>query len=233
MQGNSIQHLEIFINKINNGQPFGVIRPCDGELQILYNNTLTNVDNWTYTCNGILREHLFGAINTDLPNLYIGIPCEKCNKEIKETYENLFNIPKERKTYANIFSNGNWKSFTNFLKGYSKGFCMVTPGTKEIKDMNILDRYIIDPYLVNRWDSDYQNESIKLMEWVSKKENTLICFSAGPISKVWIPLLMKEFPKNTYLDVGSSLDIFFKGESNRYYITDEGYAKDTCDFNML
>lgn len=231
MQGNSIQHLEIFMNKINNNQPFGVIRPCDGELQILYNNTLTNVDNWTYTRNGLLREHLFKAIQTDLPNLYIGIPCEKCNKEIKETYENSFNISTERKTYANIFCNGNWKTFTNFLKSYSKGFYAVTPGTKEVSVMNILERYVIDPYLVNRWDFNNETETTKLFNWISTKENSLFCFSAGPLSKVWIPQLMKLFPTNTYLDVGSSLDIFFKGESNRYYITDEGYAKDTCDFN--
>ena len=230
MQGNSIQHLEIFTNKINNNKAFGVIRPCDGELQILYNNTLTNVDNWTYTRNGLLREHLFKAIQTNLPNLYIGIPCEKCNKEIKETYENSFNIPTERKTYANIFCNGNWKTFTNFLKSYSKGFYAVTPGTKEVSAMNVLERYIIDPYLVNRWDFDNETETTKLFNWISTKENSLFCFSAGPLSKVWIPQLMKLFPTNTYLDVGSSLDIFFKGESNRYYITDEGYANDTCEF---
>jgi hypothetical protein len=96
--------------------------------------------------------------------------------------------------------------------------------------MNVLDRYTIDPYLVNRWDSDHQNETIKLIEWVSQKENTLICFSAGPLSKIWIPLLIKQFPTNTYLDVGSSLDIFFKGESNRYYVTDEAYANNICEF---
>ena len=45
---------------------------------------------------------------------------KKCNKEIKDIYEGCFLIPNERKTYANVFCNGNWKVFTEFLKSYSK-----------------------------------------------------------------------------------------------------------------
>lgn len=231
MEGNSIAHLKYFLNKIENNEPFGIIRPCDGELQILQNNTLTNVDNWTYKSNGILREHLFNAIQTELPNLFIGIPCEKCSKEIKDIYEGSFNIPKKRRTYSNLFCNGNWKSFTQFLKNYEKGFYMITPGTKEVTEMKVNDRYVIDPYLVNHWDSDYETETQKLVHWISDKKNSLICFSAGPLSKVWIPLLMKQFPSNTYLDVGSSLDIFFKGSTNRHYTYDDDYSKVECDFN--
>jgi hypothetical protein len=232
MKGNSIEHFNYFLNKIENNEPFGVIRPCDGELQILQNNTLTNVDNWTYTSNGILRIHLFKAIQTELANLYIGIPCEKCNKEIKDIYEGSFNIPKERRTYANIFCNKNWKSFINFLKNYEKGFHIITCGKKDPKEFNVLSKYEIDTYLVNNWDAKYNEETEKLIKYVSTKENSLILFSAGPLSKVWIPQLLKEFPTNIYLDVGSSLDIFFKGESNRYYIKDGAYANDTCEFNI-
>jgi hypothetical protein len=230
MEGNSVKHLEYFLNKIRKNEPFGVIRPSDGEFQILCNNTLTNIDNWTYKSGGFLKNDLFIAIKTELPNLYIGIPCEKCNKEIKDIYEGCFLIPNERKTYANVFCNGNWKAFTDFLKSYSKGFYAITPGTKKVSVMNVIERYVIDPYLVNRWDFDNEMETTKLFNWISTKENSLICFSAGPLSKVWIPQLMKRFPTNIYLDVGSSLDIFFKGETNRYYIDYEGYANDTCDF---
>jgi len=233
MEGNSIHHLEILLKKINSNEPFGVIRPADGELQILQNNTLTNIDNWTFTSNGILRNHLFGSINADLKNLYIGIPCPTCNKEIFEIYNSSFNIPKERRTYSNIFVNANWKPFTNFLKEYKNGFYMVTPGSKEVSEFNVLDRYIIDPYLVNSWDEKHSQETDKLIQWISSKQNSLILFSAGPLSKVWIPILMNLFPTNTYLDVGSCLDIFFKGETNRYYITDNSYASNTCDFKEL
>lgn len=233
MEGDSLEHLKYFLNKIENNEAFGVIRPADGELQILQNNTLTNIDNWTFRSNGILRNHLFGAIYSDLKKLYVGIPCPTCNKEMFEIYNTSFNIPKERRTYSNIFVNANWKSFTKFLKEYKSGFYMVTPGLKEVSEFNVLDRYIIDPYLVNNWDDKHSEETNKLVQWTSSKENSVILFSAGPLSKIWIPLLMNLFPTNTYLDVGSCLDIFFKGESNRYYITDSNYANNTCDFKEL
>ena len=233
MEGDSIHHLELLLNKIKDNEPFGVIRPADGELQILQNNTLTNVDNWTFRSNGILRNHLFNAINADLKNLYVGIPCPTCNKEMFDIYNSSFNIPKERRTYSNVFVNANWKSFTNFLKEYKNGFYVITPGLKEVTEFNVLGRYIIDPYLVNSWDEKHSKETDKLVQWISSKEDSLILFSAGPLSKVWIPILMSLFPTNTYLDVGSSLDIFFKGETNRYYITDNGYATNTCDFKEL
>jgi hypothetical protein len=101
IEGDSIKHLEYLLEKIRNNEPFGLIRPADGELQILQNNTLTNIDNWTFKSNGILRAHLFNAIHTELDNLYIGIPCPSCNIEMFETYSSSFNIPKERRTYSN------------------------------------------------------------------------------------------------------------------------------------
>ena len=35
------EHLKTLLNKINNGEKFGVIRPSDGEHYILKNQTLT------------------------------------------------------------------------------------------------------------------------------------------------------------------------------------------------
>ena len=48
MNGNSIQHLSIVLQWIKEEKNFAVVRPADGEIYILSNSTLTNIDNWTF-----------------------------------------------------------------------------------------------------------------------------------------------------------------------------------------
>jgi hypothetical protein len=228
--GNSQNHLLYFLQKILDKVPFGLVRPADGEFQILIDKTLTNCDNWTYKQGGRLRQDMYNSLSKAIPNLYIGIPCDCCNVDMKNTYINTFNLNPRRRTYANIFCNANWKNFISFLRNYPDGFSLVTSGPQSC-DLPIKDRYIIDQYLVNKWDDVGSQETDNLMEWVSTKKNELICFSAGPLSKVWIPLLMNKYPNNTYLDVGSSLDIFTKGETNRFYTKEgDGLTNLVCNF---
>ena len=95
------------------------------------------------------------------------------------------------------------------------------------------DRFTIDPFLVNKWTDSREDVTNRLVNWVSTKNNEVICFCAGPLSKVWIPILYERYPNNIYLDVGSTLDIFLKGETNRHYaLGDPGLSNSICDFSM-
>jgi hypothetical protein len=230
-KGNSKEHLLFFLQMILNKIPFGLVRPADGEFQVLCDNTLTNCDNWTYKNGGRLRIDMHNSLSKSIPNLYIGIPCDCCNVEMKNSYIKMFNLSPLRRTYANLFCNANWKNFIAFLQNYPDGFSLVTSGINDC-NLPIHDRLIIDSYLVNKWDEVYDKETARIMQWVSTKKNDLICFSAGPLTKVWIPLLMNQFPNNTYLDVGSSLDIFTKGITNRYYTKDgDELSNRVCNFS--
>ena len=218
-KGNSKEHLDFFINKINNNEPFAIVRPADGEFRILCDETLTNCDNWTYKQGDRLRNDMIGSLMKKLTNLYIGIPCDCCNVQMKNSYISAFSILNTNRTYANLFCNANWKRFISFLKTYPNGFSLVTSGTHK-NDLPIKDIQIIDTYLVNSWNEKCDEETNRILSWISTKKNELICFSAGPLSKVWIPIAFELFPTNTYLDVGSTLDIFTKGVTNRYYTKD-------------
>ena len=78
--GNMTDHLNMLLDKIRAGVNFGLIRPSDGEYTILKGQTLTNCDNWTFKTGGKLQEQLASAVQTVDQNLYIGIPCNTCNK---------------------------------------------------------------------------------------------------------------------------------------------------------
>jgi hypothetical protein len=236
LEGTMKDHLEQIISKIESGTHFGLIRPSDGEHKILKGTTLTNIDGWTCNNDSILKEHLKDAIHTVDPNLYIGIPCNTCNKPwnctdaIYDDFITNWNVPLAQRTYANIVGNSNWLRFSQFIKSYSHGFFLITSGTA-VSDLPIKERFIIDPKLVDKWDTLGIKETERLKKFIMDKKDQLICFSAGPLSKYWIPLCMKLNPNNMYLDVGASLDIFTKGASNRFYTNpDSPYSNESCIF---
>lgn len=233
MRGNSKEHLLFFLDKIKKNEYFGIIRPGDGEHAILMNTSINTSDKWTFTQNSRLHTDIGMSMSKNIPSLYIGIPCECCNKQMKDDYIRVLNLPAERTTYANIFCNANWQDFIHFLKDYTKGFSLVTGGKQETSEFVINDRLIIDEHLVNKWDTSYENETSRIMNWLSTKNDEMICFSAGPLSKVWIPIAMEKYPNNIYLDIGSSIDIYTKGSTNRPYTIDgHYYNRLICNFNV-
>jgi hypothetical protein len=234
LTGDMKNHLQLIINKINNGEYFGLIRPSDGEFLILENKTFTNCDNWTFNTGGILREQLLESIQINNPKLYIGIPCNSCNHNPSNIYNDYlykYFVQKKQLTYANIFCNINWNLFINFLKSYTKGFFLITCGTKK-SDFPIKQRFIIDKFLVNNWDNLWEKNTNEILDFVKDKKGELICFSAGPISKIWIPKCMKINPDNIYLDIGSVLDYYTKGTEYARPYTNKStqYSREFCSF---
>lgn len=236
LKGTMRQQLDAVLNKIKSQTPFGLIRPSDGEHSILMDQTLTNCDNWTFQKGGKLRQDLLDAVKTQDANLYIGIPCNTCNKpwnctdKIYNDFIEEFGVPLAQRTYANLFGNSNWSIFSDFMKAYEKRFYLVTSGV-EPSLLPIKERHIIDSKLVNKWDTDGLTESQRLLAFIKDKKGQLICFSAGPLSKIWIPMCMKANPTNMYLDIGASLDVFTKGQTNRLYTNPQhSFSKEACIF---
>ena len=236
LKGSMREHLDQVLNKIKTRTTFGLIRPSDGEYSILKDQTLTNLDNWTFQKGGKLRNQLLESLSIENPNLYIGIPCNTCNKPwnctdaIYNDFIEEYRVPLAQRTYANLVGNSNWKPFTDFLKSYEDRFYLVTSGTK-VSDLPIKERFLISDKLVNTWDKDGEQETERLLSFIKDKKEQLILFSAGPLSKIWIPMCMKANPENMYMDVGASLDIFTKGHTNRLY-TNPGhsFSKEKCCF---
>ena len=236
LEGSMRDHLICILSKITSRTPFGLIRPSDGERAILLNKTLTNCDKWTFTEGGRLQEQLLSALQTKNPNLYIGIPCNtcklpwNCTEEIYSDYIHTFKVPLEQRTYANIFGNSNWTVFADFIKGYTRGFFCITSGEMTC-NIAVKEVFHIDSKLVNVWDEQRYSVTEKLLRFIQRKTGELFLFSAGPLSKVWIPLCMAENPTNMYVDVGGALDIFTKGVSNRFYTTEgHPFAQQSCRF---
>lgn len=234
LNGNMKDHLEQILQKIKNGESFGLIRPGDDEYLILENSNFTASDGWTNYANNILREQLATILKIKKRNLFIGIPCNTCNHSPPNIYDNYINkykVNKKQITYANIFCNSNWKTFIDFLHKYDKGFYLIANGT-ELCDFPIKEQLVVDKYLVNNWDNVWESETNRIINYIKDKQNELICFASGPITKIWIPICMEVNPNNIYLDIGYSLDYYIKGTQNARPYTDPNspYSKECCVF---
>jgi hypothetical protein len=222
----STTDLEMFKEKILNRCPFAIIRPSDGEYMVLQNQTLTNCDNWTFNSGGRLRTDLMNAIELATKTCcYIGIPCECDSKSIAEWYYNTFNLHPLYTTFANIFVNANWKNFIEFLINKKISFTFVGP--KNNDSPFVIDNFIhIPEFLVNDWDKQSDTYINLINTATSNCKNKIFLFSCGPIAKILIANAWANNPTNIYIDVGSSLDLFLKGSTNRYYTS--GPQKSCC-----
>ena len=216
----SVKDFDFFINKIRNGIPFALIRPAYGEYHVLQNSSLTNIDNWTFIQNGKLYNDLTSAIHlASNKSCYVGIPCGCCNRDMGKWYITNFKLHPCYTTFANVFVNKNWKNWLKFLLDEKQPFTFIGPNN--LPSMFVVQHYINIPlYLVNDWDSKGEEYLSMIMSEIKKYKNRLFLFSGGPISKILIANAWNQHPYNIYLDIGSSLDTFMKGSTNREYVID-------------
>lgn len=231
-QATSSNDFEFFVNKIRNLIPFALVRPADGEYQVLQNTTLTNIDNWTFKSNGKLCTTLNDALNlASQKNCFVGIPCGCCNLKMAKWYISKYKLHPLYTTFANIFVNKNWKKWTEFLINEKISFFYIGP--QPLPNTFFVQKYIPIPlYLVNDWDEKGEEYLSNILNEIKTHKNKIFLFSAGPISKIIISHAWNEHPYNIYLDIGSSLDSFSKGSSNRVYtIVGSDLSELECKFD--
>jgi lipopolysaccharide biosynthesis glycosyltransferase/SAM-dependent methyltransferase len=129
--------------------------------------------------------------------------------------------------------NANWPAFIEHLKAVKQPIHVITSGSYVSKDLTFTSRHLIDPLLVNKWDEKGVAETARILDYIKGKRGAIMCFSAGPLSKVWIPQCWATNPTNIYLDVGAALDPFTKGpevKSRFYTDRNHSFAKEACVF---
>ena len=233
MQGNSKDHLLFFLHKLENKEPFSIIRPNDGEYMVLQGMNFKNIDHWHFSGQGRLIQDLKESIEKIIrhPNGYVGTSCPSCSQEIFDYYRSQFPGLSQKHTYGNLFCNKNWAPFIEFLNKTGLPFYYVGPGQNPCELLNVIDRYFIEEFLLNKWDTVAEQTIESLTQWVAGKNGSVFLFSAGPLSKIFIAILSEKFPESTFIDVGSTLDIFMKGQTNRLYIySGQQYTNQVCDF---
>jgi len=225
------EELWMFLEKISNGEHFALSRFGDGELTVInkkefdvkYNWSGTTDKEFSYKINNskyeFSRKLLEESYLSDLDGYYKGIPCHCCQlgNKAKELFYKIEN--KKYLTWANIFVNGNYADFNNYLPSVLEGkkIIMVSNEKSNAKALpfKVLEHIKIKE---NAWvDNLEEIENIKDIIDVYELSDVVVLIAGGPFANIAIHQLWKWSQNNTYIDIGSTLDVYLYGKHTRMY----------------
>lgn len=240
MTKNFRQHYIYFTEMLRSGENFAFSRYSDGELYILQNKELkldkgviqigNHVQSGPYQIPDFkhfnpnvhteYRLKLIDAFKHKQKHYYKGISCSCCvGKENFDWQLNLHGGDDDSLTWANLWVNGNYPYFILHTLPilYSKNCVFVC---NENANLNRLP-FVIKDFRVgyNAMINDYHKiEDIK--NWIRDNniQDHVFLFSASTFSNLAIHELYKDFPNNTYIDIGTCLTPLMGMPTERGYL---------------
>jgi hypothetical protein len=234
------EDLQKFKFMIENYEPFAISRNNDGEMIILRNEhiDLRKKLNGEFVYNPQIKEHSFfrekllESARHNGDNYYVGIACRCCVGDQKhEHLKKLTGLDNDHLTWGNIFVNGNFNEYLNtIVPMFSNYDVVMVCNHKANTNLIPFKDKIVKTFRVgtNAWMEDYLVVD-ELKEYVKESgEGKLYIFAAGPFSNILILEAYKESNKNTYLDVGSTLDSSMGLGKTRGYLNGAATLKKVC-----
>ena len=221
------KEIEFFYNKLSNNEKFGLGKFADGEWGAIKGFQF-HPANGEWAANGndpsyeIARQELEDSLKYQDPNYYVAIcPCYK--EAIEFSGQNHSQI-----TYANIFVNSNYQFYKeNYISLYKeRDIHLVTHKNTNLENLpfKVEKFYPIDynAWIVNK-DLPYQ-----ILE--QNLKDKLFLFAAGSFANILVHKLWSNNKNNTYLDVGSTLNIWTKVEllNRDYYMGNQELENLIC-----
>lgn len=234
-------HFWMIHEKVKNGENFAFSRYSDGEMMIMKNQHLV-LDNKSTRLNnkniGIryddidhkeydpqkhssFRDHLMRAYSHKQKNYFVGLSCPCCvGRENNTWMKEQRGEDDDHLTWANLLVNSNYPLFLkntvplfrdkNIVFVCNKKSTFDKLPFKVKKDFRIGQNAMInDIGLIEEMGKWIENNNIK---------NHIFLFSASTLSNLLIYNLYKEYPENTYIDVGTTLHPMMDMPIQRNYL---------------
>jgi hypothetical protein len=232
MNKNYQEEIAFFYEKLQRGDKFSLSRYGDGEWAAITGRPLQcgvnpqkGITEWSTTGSddkfNIARKYLTESLQFSDDNYYVAIcPCYVEMTEFSK--QNPDNI-----TYANIFVNKNYPFFVDNYLEFFKTQKIYLVANKEANIRTL-------PFKVEKfYPVDYNAwiNNLDLIEEIESEgiQDGLFLFSAGPLSNILCYKLWETNKKNTYLDVGSTLDPWIDtGNPRAYYLGRNYYSDLVC-----
>jgi hypothetical protein len=136
--------------------------------------------------------------------------------------------------FANLLVNANFRKFAGYLIGLDREVVLIAneEGYDKEYPFNVTDAMWVKEECIE-WYNGHKKDILSSLKDISKRHiNTLFLVSAGPLANIMVNKLYEYNPDNTYLDVGSPLDVFTKGVMTRPYQNSNTYfAHLECSFS--
>ena len=226
------EDLLFFEDLLKDKTPFSVTRFGDGEMTILEGKPINvmNKNEFSYEGQADLREDLIHSFTYNAPNYYVGIACRCCVGDLNfKRMEISTGLPDDKLTWANIFVNSNFEYFkSNIVPLFNEydHITLVSPGVVDKLPFRVDTHYLVGP---NAWIHDKDVlEKIEDQIHTKQLKNQLFLFCAGPYANILCYKLYKQFPENTFLDLGSVFNVELEIGSNRGYLNHGPTLNKTC-----
>jgi hypothetical protein len=221
------KEIEFFYNKLANNEKFALGKFADGEWGAI-KGTYFFPANGEWQANGNdpdferARLELAESIQYKHPGYYVAI-CPCYGEAIEFSGQDQRNI-----TYANIFVNSNYQFYKeNYIPLYKeRDIHLVTHKDTNLEDLpfKVEKFYPIDynAWIVNR---DLPQQILE-----QDPKDKLFLFAAGSFANILTHKLWDNNKNNTYLDVGSTLNIWTKVErlQRDYYMGNQELENLCC-----
>jgi len=232
---------EFFLNKFKRRENFNLLRFSDGEFHIMTGQSIS-LGNIFVSVGGRLRgivfhnkwdkkifipkqnqdfiRKLIESFRYNSPEYFVGRNCPCCisKKEWDEESSLLGHNNTKNITSTNVLLNSN---YPNFMKKFypeiqKRGAYIICNEMADLSNHN----WILGDFRIKT--NDFTNlEPIELIKNFIKKNNIkdkVFLFSASSFSNIAQFELAKEFPGNTYIDIGTTLSYEFKIPAKRDYL---------------
>jgi len=221
---------------LENKSHFAFSKYADGELHILANKPINNGEFWfipeDHSRN---RQAMIDSFIYKEDGYYVGISCPCCigGSKVHNWMKDRSGQSAHNLTWANIFVNGNYQYYMDNIAPLFKEYevYLVSNDRSNLDSLpfNIKKHYQIGK---NCWVENYDLiKTIKDDIFEEDIQNTLFLFCAGPFGNILAHQLWKYNKKNTYLDIGSTLNPFLLGEegkNTRGYLRGAESLKQIC-----
>jgi hypothetical protein len=216
-----------FLDKIKSGEYFSLSRWGDGELMILENKfiDLRNQKNGEFRYDPNLPEYvgvknkLTLSYTSKDDEYYIGVACPCCVGQEKYEYMKKKSCQdEEHLTWANIYVNANYKRFIEEFVPEMNNHDIVMVVNNQANTSK-LSFPVEKTYKVgiDAWHLDYKIVD-KIKEDYLESKDKIFLFAAGPLANILTYELWFYMNKNnTYIDIGSTLDVQMGMKPTRGY----------------
>jgi len=232
------QDLDLIIDSVKNKKKFAFSKYADGELSILKNKQITNIDNWTFNpfIDRMFSNLLMESFKYNDEGYFIGISCPCCDPTAYRWFIDNKGSDNTNTTFANIFVNNNYKKFKDELlplfNGYEKIYLIANKESNLLKIKEILNytEFIGIGYQAFKTDLNLIEDLRKKIEKEEIKDS-LFLFCAGPMGNVLSYYLWRHNKNNTYLDIGSTLNPWTE-KNIRDYQKSSFHSNKICKFEI-
>ena len=239
--------------KFKKSENFAFTRFSDGELRILQNVGLElapghnvingiktkgryapeNLKSFVPERDQFYKDKLFESCRFKKKNYYAGLCCRCCvgdkqHQQMLDWYEG--DVTSEFLTWSNLLLNSNYPLFMeNFLPEFKKKKIVLICNKNcniEKLPFKVVQDFRVGPYCMR---NDYDLiETVKT--WIKDNDinDHVFLFSAASLSNFMIHQLFDFNDKNTYIDIGSTLNNILGIDNKRGYLRGGRTTKKTC-----